>query len=96
MPKGYWIAQNDVKDLETYKKYLAGTATVFEKFGAKFLARGGRHQAMQGNIRSRHVVIEFESFEKAIACFESPEYQEAAKYRLAAADGDIVIVEGAA
>ncbi len=96
MAKGYWIAQNDVKDLEIYKKYLAGTGAVFEKYGAKFLARGGRHQAMQGNIRSRHVVIEFESFEKAVACFESPEYQEAAKYRLAAAEGDIVIVEGVA
>jgi uncharacterized protein (DUF1330 family) len=95
MPKGYWIAQNDVTDPETYKKYLAGSAPAFVKYGAKFLVRGGRHSALQGNIRSRQVLIEFESYEQALACFNSPEYQDAAQYRLSAAQGDIVIVEGA-
>jgi uncharacterized protein (DUF1330 family) len=57
--------------------------------------RGGRHSALQGNIRSRPGLIEFESYEQALACFNSPEYQDAAQYRLSAAQGDIVIVEGA-
>ena len=95
MAKGYWIAQNDVSDAETYEKYKAASAAVFQKFGAKFLVRGGRHKALQGAIRSRHVVIEFDSFDKALECYNSPEYQEAAKYRKGASEGDIVIVEGA-
>ena len=94
MPKGYWIAHNDVSDPETYEKYKAGTAAVFQKFGAKFLVRGGRYKGLQGPVRSRHVVIEFESFEKALECYESPEYKEAAKYRLGASEGEIVLCEG--
>ena len=94
MAKGYWIAQNDVKDPETYKKYLAGSAAAFVKYGAKFLVRGGRHSALQGNIRSRQVLIEFESYEQALACFNSPEYQAAREHRVGGSTGEFVLVEG--
>jgi uncharacterized protein (DUF1330 family) len=94
MPKGYWIAHNDVTDPQTYEKYKAATGEVFKKFGANFLVRGGRYKGLQGAIRSRHVVIEFESFDKALECYNSPEYQEAAKYRKGASEGEIVICEG--
>lgn len=93
-PKGYWIAHNDVKDPETYKLYLAANARAFEKFGGKFIVRGGRFEAPQGQLRSRHVVVEFKDYETALACYHSPEYQEAAKIRLQASEGDLVIVEG--
>ncbi|TGS35531.1 DUF1330 domain-containing protein, partial [Mesorhizobium sp. M1D.F.Ca.ET.184.01.1.1] len=43
----------------------------------------------------RHVVVEFDSYDTAVACYQSPEYQEASKYRLAASTGHFVIVEGA-
>jgi uncharacterized protein (DUF1330 family) len=94
LPKGYWIAHNDVKDPEIYKQYLAANAKAFAKFGGTFVVRGGRHEAMQGHLRSRHVVVEFKDYETALACYHSPEYQEAAKIRLAASEGDLVIVEG--
>ncbi len=94
MARGYWIAHNDVKDPEIYKEYLAKNAIALEKFGAKFVVRGGKYETMQGNLRSRHIVVEFKDYETALACFHSPEYQEAAKIRQAASDGDLVIVEG--
>jgi len=96
MPKGYWIAHNDVKDPEIYKRYLAANAAAFEKFGGKFVVRGGKYETVQGNLRSRHVVVEFKDYETALACYHSPEYQEAAKIRLQASEGDLVIVEGPA
>ena len=96
MAKGYWIARVDVKNPDEYKKYVEGTATAFQKYGAKFLARGGRSQAMEGTARARNVVIEFESLERAVECFRSPEYQAARAHRLPASDGEIVIVEGVA
>jgi len=96
MAKGYWIARVDVKDPDAYKKYVEGTAVAFQKYGAKFLARGGRSEAMEGQARARNVVIEFESLERAVECFRSPEYQAARAYRVPAADSEIVIVEGVA
>ncbi|HEY4944474.1 MAG TPA: DUF1330 domain-containing protein [Rhizomicrobium sp.] len=96
MAKGYWIARVDVKDADEYKKYVEGTAAAFQKYGAKFLARGGRSEAMEGTARARNVVIEFDSLERAVKCFRSPEYQRARAFRVPAADGEIVIVEGVA
>jgi uncharacterized protein (DUF1330 family) len=44
----------------------------------------------------RFVVIEFPSFEKAVGCYDSPEYREAAAHRKkdGAGELEIVIVEG--
>jgi len=94
MPKGYWIARVDVADPEAYKLYVAGAAPAFERFGGRFLARGGAHHPMEGLARARNVVIEFPSVEAAKACWASPEYQAAREHRLAASEAELVIVEG--
>ena len=96
MPKGYWIARVDVKDPERYKDYVATAVPAFEAHGAKFLARGGAYHAMEGQARGRNVVIEFESVEKARACYNSEQYQKAAAIRHSCADAEMVIVEGIA
>jgi uncharacterized protein (DUF1330 family) len=96
MAKGYWIARVDVTNPDAYKKYVEGTAEAFAKFGAKFLARGGRTEALEGKARARNVIIEFESVEKAVACYNSPEYQRARAHRVGAADAELYVVEGAA
>ena len=57
--------------------------------------RAGRYANPEGPTGNRHVLVEFESYGKAIECYESPEYQEALKHRLAASTGHFVIVEGA-
>ena len=41
MPKAYWIARVDVRDAETYKKYVETGKPAFERYNAQFLARGG-------------------------------------------------------
>lgn len=94
MPKGYWIVHVDVTDAENYPKYLAQDALAFEKYDAVFHVRGGKCEGPEGPVRSRHVVIEFESYERAMECYNSPEYQEAVKLRQAYSDSEIVIVEG--
>ncbi|MET3578753.1 uncharacterized protein (DUF1330 family) [Mesorhizobium robiniae] len=93
--KGYWMAMVDVRDPEIYKQYIEANAAAFAKYGAKFAVRAGRHANPEGPTGNRHVLVEFESYDKAIECYESPEYQEAVKYRLAASTGHFVIVEGA-
>jgi uncharacterized protein (DUF1330 family) len=92
--KGYWIARVTVSDPDTYKGYAEAAPAAFTKYNARILARGGRHEQMEGDGRPRNVVVEFASFEDAVACYHSPEYQAARQHRLAAGEADIVIVEG--
>ncbi len=94
MAKGYWIVHITVTDPENYPKYIAADAAAFEKFDARFLVRGGRYEAVEGPARERHVVIEFESYERALACYRSEVYQAAAKLRRAYAQSELLIVEG--
>lgn len=94
MAKGYWIGRVDVHDLEEYKKYIAANAAPFAKYGARFLIRGGRFENPEGGARTRNVVIEFPSYQAALDCYHSPEYQAAMAFRLPVSEGDIVIIEG--
>lgn len=94
MPKGYWIARVDVRDAERYKDYVATAKPAFERFGANFLARGGNFSELEGPTRARNVVIEFPSLQAAVDCYNSPEYQAAAKIRQEVADAEMVVVEG--
>jgi len=94
MAKGYWIARVDVRDSERYKDYVSTARPAFERFGANFLARGGALTELEGKARARNVVIEFPSVQHAIDCYNSPEYQAAAKIRQEVADAEMVIVEG--
>jgi uncharacterized protein (DUF1330 family) len=91
--KGYWIGHVDVTDAEGYKPYTVANAVPFGKFGARFLVRGGRHQMMEGRGRSRNVVMEFPSYEAALACYRSSDYQAAAALRQGKAEIDLVIIE---
>lgn len=93
MPKGYWIAHVEVRDPERYKDYVSTAKPAFERYGAKFLARGGEYHVMEGKGRPRNVVIEFPSVEAARACYDSPEYQAAKAIRQQVADAEMIIVE---
>ena len=85
MPKAYWIARIDVTDPETYKVYASGAAAAFQQYGATYLVRGGAFTAAEGQARSRNVVIEFPSYQAALDCYNSKEYQAARAHRLRAA-----------
>jgi uncharacterized protein (DUF1330 family) len=94
MPKGYWIVQVDIDDLEKYKDYVAANAQPFKNYGATFLVRGGRFENAEGNSRARHVVLEFPDYQSALDCWHSPEYQYAISLRQPVSTLDLVIIEG--
>jgi uncharacterized protein (DUF1330 family) len=94
MAKGYWMGRVDIADQERYKAYMAANAEPFRKYGARFLVRGGRFEVPEGSSRSRHVVIEFPSYDAALECWKSPEYQQALKLRQPVSTIDLVIIEG--
>jgi len=95
MAKGYWIAHVTVTNPERYKDYVAANAIAFAKYNAKFVVRGGANEVPSGSAGGdRHVVLEFETYEIAKACYHSPEYQAAAKIRDEASTANVIIIEG--
>lgn len=94
MTKGYWVAHVDVDDMETYKTYIAANGEAFAEFGARFLVRGGDRAVKEGSARARTVVIEFPSYDAALACYESDAYQKAKALRDPVSSGDLVIIKG--
>ena len=96
MARGYWIVRVSVNNSAKYPEYLKAAAPAFEKFGARFLVRGGSFQKMEGEARERNVVVEFDDYEKALECYRSSEYQNAKSIRNANADADFIIADGTA
>ncbi|UIF90046.1 DUF1330 domain-containing protein [Cupriavidus sp. UYPR2.512] len=94
MAKGYWIGQVDITDAELFGAYSKLNQLAYQKYGGRYLIRGGRSEAVEGHYRSRLVVIEFKDYETAMACYQSPEYRRAAELRKAASLGDVIVVEG--
>lgn len=94
MAKGYWLVGVDVKDPDAIKLYVAALQPILKKYGARYVIRGGRADTVEGESRSRVMVIEFASYEEAMTCYRSPEYQQAIALRKAAADTDFSILEG--
>ena len=94
MAKGYWIGRVDVNNDEGYKPYAAANPAIFKKFGGRFVVRGGKFEAPEGSARKRNVVIEFPSYQAALDCYNSPEYQANIKVRQSAAEADIIVIEG--
>jgi uncharacterized protein (DUF1330 family) len=94
MPKGYWIVRVDITDEQKYKAYIAANAEPLKKYGARFLVRAGRYENPEGAGRSRNAVIEFPTYQAALDCWKSPEYQEAIKLRQPVSTADLIIIEG--
>jgi uncharacterized protein (DUF1330 family) len=91
---GYWIGHVDITDPEGYKAYAAANAAPFGKFGARFLVRGGTREVVEGKVRGRTVVLEFPSFDAALACYRSDDYQAVKKLRDRKGELDLIVVEG--
>ena len=94
MAKGYWVGRVDVNSEEGYKPYAAANPAIFKKFGGRYVVRGGKYESKEGSSRSRNVVIEFPSYQAALDCYNSPEYQANIKLREAHAVADIIVIEG--
>ena len=92
----YWVARSKINDAVAYKKYTDRVPAIIGRFGGKVLARGGRFKILEGPEKfHRFVVIEFPTLEQAVACHDSPEYQEAATFRKGGAgEVELAIVEG--
>ena len=91
----YIIAKINVTNPDQYKEYTKATPGIIEKFGGRFLARGGEIMTLEGPEENlRIVLVEFPTLEKAREFYHSKEYGEAKKLRRGAATASFVVVEG--
>jgi uncharacterized protein (DUF1330 family) len=91
----YVVVQVDVKDPSRYEAYKSMVPASLQKFGGRFIVRGGQVHPMEGTWSpKRFVLVEFPSVERAKAWWASPEYAEAKALRQATADSQLIIVEG--
>ncbi len=88
-----WIAHVTVTDDAAYGRYAALATGAITSHGGVFLARGGRHVQLEGTDRPRNVVARFPSVEAAVACYQSPAYQEALSHAKGAAERELMVVE---
>ena len=76
MPKGYWLATyKKIENKDNLGSYAAKATETIKNYGGKPLVRGGNHKTFDGDDFVRTVVWEFPSYEKAIECHDSKEYQ---------------------
>ena len=94
MAKGYWIAEITIREQDGYEAYQAAVRVALDIYGGRYLVRGGKSEAREGEPRPRAVVIEFKDYSTAVACYESPEFTKAKGMRQRLADTDFLIVEG--
>lgn len=90
----YWIAHVTVTDPDRYRGYQSLAPAAFAAHGARFLARGGEADCLEGPSFDRHVLIEFPTLAAARACYASAEYRAARSARDGACHAMVVIVEG--
>ncbi len=88
-----WIAHVDVNDEAAYGDYIKVASTCIPAHGGVFIARGGRYSQMEGRDHPRNVVARFPTYEDALACYNSPEYQAVVEIATKASDRSVVIVE---
>ncbi len=90
-----WIAHVTVHDAEAYGEYARRATVAIAAHGGVFLARGGRYVQLEGTDRPRNVVARFPSVEAAVACYNSPAYQEALGFAKGASTRDLMVLEEA-
>ncbi len=95
MAKAYWVGlYRQIKNPDALPGYAALAGPAIAAGGGRFLARGGKVQPYEAGIDQRSVVVEFDSFDAAVATSEGAAYQAALAALGDAAERDVRIIEG--
>jgi uncharacterized protein (DUF1330 family) len=95
--KGYIFAEVEITNPEGYKAYTQHVPATIEKYGGKFIVRGGAAEPLEGEWpKVRRVLIEFPSVDAARRWYNSPDYEKPMALRKANSNGRIILLEGVA
>ena len=91
----YVIVDIDILDPAGYEEYKKFAGATVEKYGGRYIVRGGKTEVLEGNwTPKRIVVLKFESIERARKWLDSQEYREPRKMRHRTAKANMIVVEG--
>ena len=91
----YLIADIDITDPATYEDYKRQVAPLIARFGGRYVARGGRHEVLEGDWElHRLVMLEFPDMASLKAWYDSPEYAPVKQIRDTSAKGRLIALEG--
>ena len=92
---GYWIVRGgQTRDADALQEYAKLWPSIAAQFGAELLAGKDRVETCEGPQFARQLIVRFDSYEQALACYHSAEYAPAKQLALQASDRELVIVEG--
>jgi uncharacterized protein (DUF1330 family) len=96
MKKGYWVvAYRSVGDEVAMKNYVPLAVAALKEFGARSLVSPGNAvTAHEAGLKQKTVVIEFDSYEIALAAYESADYKKALDALGSSVERDFRIAEG--
>ena len=95
MPAYYLVDVRKIKDAAKMEEYKARVTPVVEKFGGRYVVIGGPCEVVEGNYQPVFtVMIQFPSLDEARRWYNSEDYRELKKLRLAATVSNAVIMAG--
>jgi uncharacterized protein (DUF1330 family) len=97
MKKGYWVvAYRTVGDEAMMGRYAALAGSALGPFGARVLVSpASAVTALEAGLKKMTVVVEFDSYESALAAYESADYKKALAVLGTEVERDFRIAEGA-
>jgi uncharacterized protein (DUF1330 family) len=94
--KAYCIVyERQIHDPKMFEEYRKQVMATLEAYGAKFLVRGGKFTALEGEMPfERIAMLEFPSRKAAEDWYNSPAYQKILPLRLNAMEAQFIVVDG--
>ena len=93
--RGYWIAlYKKIENMDNLKNYATKVTPVIKSFGGKALVRGGKYVILEGDDFPRTVIWEFPTYEKALECHNSREYQDGWAIAKNTTERNLQIIQG--
>lgn len=91
---GYWIIRGNLKDADALAEYAACFQPLGARYKVEIIAGKGESTTVEGPQFGRHLIIRFDSYEQALACYQDPEYQALLPLVERAQERELVILEG--
>ena len=92
---GYWIVRGaEIRDADALQAYGKLWPPIAAQFGAEVIAGKGQMETREGPHYSRQLIVRFDSYQQALACYDSAEYAPAKKLAQQAYARELAIVEG--